>query len=324
MKAVIRRLALLVVLLPAFLPGVVLAQPRPALQVVPPDREFASSDEHYQYLLDKASGGTRHSWETLPRWDGLWNTAGNTHLELFIDGGMNGGTVRPGVLTPAYETAYRERWRQQMEEGQVGYDRLTHCEPTGLPRWLLEPYSHEFINTPQQSYFINDFANSIRRVYIGQEHSNLAEMIGTHSWYGDTVGFWDADRLIIHTKYLLPGDFTRWSPMTSNQFELVETWQLKNAGSNSEFLEVQVTMYDRHAFVRPLNAVYTFIRARELEEVGYRVQHWECEQSSNSYLDENGKTNFYLPGDPGYRDPRGATLFPELPGQTRDPWAETE
>jgi hypothetical protein len=36
-------------------------------------------------------------------------------------------------------------------------------------------------------------------------------------------------------------------------------------------------------------------------------------------LDENGKTNFYLPGDAGYKDARGTTLFPDLPGQTRDP-----
>ena len=34
----------------------------------------------------------------------------------------------------------------------------THCEPAGMPRWLLEPYSHEFVNLPQQSYLINDFA----------------------------------------------------------------------------------------------------------------------------------------------------------------------
>ena len=296
----------------------------PPLAVVPPEREFATSDQHYKYLLEQANGGTQHSWNTLPRWDGLWNTAGNTHMDLFIDGGLGGGTVREGVLTPAYETAYKERWRQQMEEGEVGYDRLTHCEPAGLPRWLLEPYSHEFINMPHQSFYFNDLANSARRIYIGQEHTNLPEMIGTHSWYGDTIGFWDGNKLITHTKYLFPADFTRWSPMTSNQFELVETWELKQYPNDVERLEVQVTMYDRHAFVKPLNAVYAFRRGRDLEEIGYRVQHWECEGSSNSYLDENGKTNFYLPGEPGYKDPRGATLFPELPGQTRDPYYETE
>jgi hypothetical protein len=288
----------------------------PPLQVVPPPQQFATSDEHYAALLKQANGGTKHTVDSVPRWDGLWETAGNTHLDIFIDGTLNGGKVREGVLTPAYEVAYKERWRQQQEEGQVRYDRLTHCEPAGMPRWLLEPYTHEFINLPGQSYFINDFANAIRRIYIGQEHQNL---YGTHSWMGDTIGFWDGNKLITHTKYLLPADFTRWSPMTSNQFEAVETWELKQYPDGIERLEVQASFYDPFAFVKPVHAVYAFRHAVNLEAAGHRPQHWECEQSSNSYLDENGMTNFRLPGEEGYKDPRGSTLFPELPGQTRDP-----
>ena len=122
-------------------------------------------------------------------------TAGNTHMDMFIDPPGSGfkGKVREGVLTPPYETAYKERWRQQQELGEVQYDRLTHCEPAGYPRWLLEPYSHEFVNLPQESYLINDYGPGIRRVYIGQEHKNV---YGTHSWFGDTIGFWDGDKLV--------------------------------------------------------------------------------------------------------------------------------
>ena len=28
--------------------------------------------------------------------------------------------------------------------GGVSYDRLTHCEPSAYPRWLVEPYHKEF------------------------------------------------------------------------------------------------------------------------------------------------------------------------------------
>jgi hypothetical protein len=278
--------------------------------------EFATSEEHYAYLLKQANGGTKHTLTSVPRWDGLWNTAGNTHMDAFVDAPGFTGKVREGVLTPPYDKAYKERWREQIELGTVQYDRLTHCEPPGYPRFLLEPYTHEFINLPEQSYQINDFASSIRRIYIGQEHKNL---YGTHSWYGDIIGFWDGDKLVTNTKYLLPADFTRWAPMTSNQFESVEVWELKTYPDGVERLEAQITFYDKFAFVKPVNAVFAFRRATALVEAGHRVQHWECEQSSNSYLDENGKTNFYLPGEPGYKDARGSTLFPELPGQTRDP-----
>ena len=289
----------------------------PALKVEPPPKAFPTSDEHYKYLLDQAKGGTKHTMTSIPRWDGLWVTAGNTHMDIFIDPPGSGfkGKVKAGVLTPPYDTAYKERWRQQQELGEVQYDRLTHCEPVGYPRWLLEPYSDEFVNLPQESYFINDYGPGIRRIYIGQEHKNV---YGTHSWFGDTVGFWSGNKLVTSTKYLLPADFTRWSPMTSNQFESVETWELKQYPGGIERLEVQVTFYDTNLLVKPVNAVYAFRRAKELEATGHRVQHWECETSSNDFL-KNGTTSSRLPGEEGFKDPRGMTMFPDLPGQSRDP-----
>jgi hypothetical protein len=303
-------------------PSMALAQPGafgggfgPPLAVEPAVKTFATSDEHYAYLLQQAKGGKKHTITSVPRWDGLWVTAGNNHMSMFIDPPGFTGKVRPGVLTPAYDKAYKERWRQQQELGEVQYDRLTHCEPPGYPRWLLEPYSHEFINLPNESYMINDYGPGIRRVFIGQEHKNE---YGTHSWYGDTIGFWEGEKLITHTKYLLPADFTRWSPMTSNQFESVEKWELKKYPGGVERLEVQVTFYDKHAFVKPVSAVYAFRRGKELEAAGHRVQHWECEGSSNDFL-QNGTTVSKLPGEEGFRDPRGMTMFPDLPGQSRDP-----
>jgi hypothetical protein len=288
----------------------------PPLKVAPPAQAFATSDEHYAYLLAAAKGGTTHTLASVPRWDGLWVTAGNTHMDMFIDPPGFSGKVRPNVLTPPYEAAYRERWRQQQEMGEVQYDRLTHCEPPGYPRFLLEPYSHEFINLPQLSYQINDYASGTRRIYLGAEHINLS---GTHSWYGDTVGFWDGDRLITHTVDLYPADFTRWAPMTSNRFEAVEIWELKQYPDGVERLEVQVTFYDEFAFLQPVHAVYAFRHATALEDAGYRVTHWECEGTNNAIMDADGSTTYRLPGEAGFVDPRGFTLFPELPGQSFDP-----
>ncbi|HUL80571.1 MAG TPA: hypothetical protein VL131_00425, partial [Gammaproteobacteria bacterium] len=93
----------------------------PPLKVIPPPKQFASSEEHYKFLLEQAKGGTKHTLASVPRWDGLWVTAGNTHLNAFITTGNFNGKVIEGVLTPEYEKAYKERWRQQTEEGQVHY-----------------------------------------------------------------------------------------------------------------------------------------------------------------------------------------------------------
>ena len=143
----------------------------PELKVVPPPEQFESSEAHYRYLLEEANGGTRHTIETVPQWLGLWEVARTPSLNnAFLDAD---GSVREGVLTPAYEDHFRARRREIEETGQQGYDRLTHCEPVGYPRNLTEPYVREFVNLPHQSWNMNDVANETRRVYISDEHINL-------------------------------------------------------------------------------------------------------------------------------------------------------
>ena len=299
------------------------------LVVVPPPMKFETASAHYAYLLEQAGGGTQHTAATIPQWPGLWDTAGNTIGKTFlldpeaildVDDEQKGGRVRTGILTPPYEQAFQERRQEMREAGQQKYDRLTHCESPGYPRFLLEPYTREFINLPHQSWQLNDLMNENRRIYIDQEHINV---YGTHSWLGDSIGFWDGDRLITNTVDILPVDYFRGLPLTSNQFESVEVWEMKIFEDGSQRLEVQVTFYDEHSLIEPIHAVYAYKPATVLMEIGSRIRQWECETSSNSYLTADGETNFLLPGEPGYKDARGVTLFPHLPGQSRDPVYET-
>lgn len=296
-------------------------------QPTPPPREFATAQEHYEHLYEQADGGTEHTMRTIPVWDGLWQSGNNTMPAIFfVDGTLAiafrpGGTVKDGVLTPAYDQHFRERRAEVEEYGEQRYDRLTNCEYPGVPRWLWEPYIKEFVNLPYQTWMLNDMMNESRRVYVGKEHVNIE---GQHSATGDSVGFWDGDKLIIWTKWVNPADYLRGMPLTSNQFEMVETWQQHVFEDGSKQLETQVTFYDPIALVAPQSAVYTHFTRPELEEAGVRIRNWECTTSSNSYKDEAGDTQFYLPGDPEYKDPRGTTEFPELPGQSLDPIFDEE
>jgi hypothetical protein len=231
------------------------------------------------------------------------------------------GEIIPDVLTPAYEAAFKKRRALGAE-----YDRLTTCEPAGYPRWLLEPYVREFVNTPSQSWWPNDLGNDMRRIYIDQEHKNID---GTHSPEGDSIGFWVDDMLIVHTIQVYPGDYFRGQPPTSNQFESVEVWRMIPLANGERRISVNVTFYDKLSLQRPVTATYTFRRNTELEAAGYRLRHWECESNENSFLvtDDKGNpaTQFRLPGDPGFDDVRGVDprrnpdLPPDLPGQEKNP-----
>ena len=292
----------------------------PAVEM--PPRDFATAEAHYEFLLEGADGGTQHTLETIPMWDGLWTSGNNSMPSLFLDNATlmmairPGGEVKRGVLTPPYEEHFIARRQEMVEYGEQRYDRLTNCEYPGVPRWLWEPYIKEFVNLPQQSWMMNDFMNETRRVYIGAEHVNFD---AKHSATGDSIGFWDRDKLIIWTKWVNPADYLRGLPLTSNQFEMIETWQQVEHEDGSRQLITQVTFYDPLALVKPLSAVYTHDVRPDMAEIGVRIRNWECTTSSNSYRDEDGNTQFYLPGDPQYKDPRGFTDFPDLPGQSLDP-----
>jgi hypothetical protein len=292
-----------------------------------PPRQFASSAAHYEYLKQHYDGGVVHTYESVPKWEGVWSAAANNSANrLFLDR----GEIIPDVLTPEYQAAFQYR-----RDLGVDYDRLTSCEPAGLPRWFLEPYTREFVNSPTQSWWHNDLGNDTRRIYINQEHQNID---GTHYAAGDSIGFWAVDDelgdvLVVHTVDIYPADYFRGTPPTSNQFETVEIWYEytpENAAEGArDNIAVNVTFYDELSLVRPVTVTYTYRHRADLEEAGYRIRHWECESNDNTYLtfDENGvpSTQYRLPGEEGFIDPRGADRMrnPDLPpglvGQEKNP-----
>ena len=97
-----------------------------------PPRAFATAEAHYNYLMEEANGGTQHTMATIPVWDGLWSAGYNSMPSIFLEGGnmgiamRPGGTVKTGVLTPAYEQHFRERRTEIEINGSQLYDRLTN------------------------------------------------------------------------------------------------------------------------------------------------------------------------------------------------------
>ena len=127
----------------------------PVPTVEKPPRDFKTAEEHYNFLLERANGGTKHTMQTIPVWDGLWGSGNNTMPAIFLENGTLANAWRPGatkikegVLTPPYEQHFRERRAEIDQYGEQRYDRLTNCEYPGVPRWLWEPYIKEFVNMP--------------------------------------------------------------------------------------------------------------------------------------------------------------------------------
>ena len=109
-----------------------------------------------------------------------------------------------------------------MKQG-IEWDPISTCAPPGMPRWLTEPFLREFIVTPEQTWLINEMVNDIRRIYTdGRDHMPEADRYPLYN--GDSIGFWDGDRLVIHTNQLQAGIYQRAHPDYTEQVETVEIW----------------------------------------------------------------------------------------------------
>jgi len=263
--------------------------------VVPPPAMFRSAEEHYKALLARANGGTKHTVTTLPDWSGIWQS------------GITTMSMRHPVdapLSPEYKARYEEKQRQEREIGEVYYDRLTHCEPSAYPRWLVEPYHKEFSLAPRQAWLMQEFMNETRRVYTdGRPHATP----DGNTWLGDSIGFWDGDKLVVWTTAVKAADYLRGYPDNSGALEGVELWQRVNGtGGRPDRIVVQATMYDPVGLTAPWNVAMSYVKA----DYEHRIRFWDCALSSNDVRSSDGRTTSILPGEEGFKAPQTEVTRP--------------
>ena len=238
--------------------------------------QFDSSWEMYQYLERQAGGGDDLDWEDMASpefdWSGIYTRA---------RGGLSFDPDIPPDQTTAQLTeqgaAARQRKIDLLNQTGGEYDPISDCRPPGHPRWVTEPFLHEFIVTPEQTWLINEMVNDIRRVYTdGRAHTLPEDAYPTFN--GDTIGFWDDGVLVTHTTYLREGQYQRGpQPDYSDQVEVVERWR-KIDGIN---LEADFWVFDPANLAEPWYTRQAFI---ELENDDHllRIRYWWCGENQNN------------------------------------------
>lgn len=250
--------------------------------------EFATSEAMFKFFKDKADGGARLTWEDMKKpeydWSGIF-TRSRGGLSFDPD-------VKPDVLTAKLTpegAAGRQAKIDNMAKHGGEYDPISDCRPPGHPRWATEPFLHEFIVTPEQTWLVNEMVNDVRRVYTdGREHT--LEEDAYPSWNGDTVGFWDGDILVMHTKYLTSGQYQRGTqPNYSDQVQLVERYRKTSPNT----LEADYWVFDPVNLAAPW---YTRQSWTELENNDHflRIRYWDCRENSNNQITatEEGSSQF--------------------------------
>jgi hypothetical protein len=228
----------------------------------------------------------------LPDWTGVYSRSG-VLFNWDQDQGRN--RMPTAKLTPEYEK--RLVTKLDNIEKSIEFDNLSNCAPPGHPRWLTEPFLREFIVTPDQTWLINEMVNDIRSIYTdGRGHPPESDRYPLYN--GDSIGFWDGDKLVIHTNQLTSGQYQRAHPDYTDQVETVEIWRKVD----DKTLGADVWVYDPPSLVEPWFTHQTYLKVND-QDKSLRIRYWNCGENQNNTVvqTKEGATDFkqftFTPGD---------------------------
>jgi hypothetical protein len=206
----------------------------------------------------------------MPDWSGVY-TRGGVIFNFDPDQGFN---AKPTArLTPEFQRRLDEKLERIAKD--IEFDPLSECDPPGHPRWLTEPFLREFIPTPGTTWLINEMVNDIRRVYTdGRGHTPPEDAYPLYN--GDSIGFWDGARLVVHTNQLTSGQYQRTQPEYTDQVETVEIWEKVD----DRTLVAHVWVYDPPALLEPWYVKQTYSKLSD--EQNLRIRYWHCGENDNN------------------------------------------
>jgi hypothetical protein len=244
--------------------------------------KHASAWDLYTALKNEAgSRAQAPARASLPDWSGIWTSGGGGSYFTAAPGG-----VMPKV-TPA--TAARLQLGAERNKKGLSYDEnLSECGPAGHPRWVREPFLREFVPTPGQTWLINEMVNEVRRIYTdGRGHTPEADRYPLPE--GDSIGFWDGQKLVIHTNQLMARSMGRNQPDQSDQMETVEVWEKIDART----ITLDVWLYDPTLYLEPWYFQRRFTQVPNPDGT-LRVRYWDCAENPNNQVIKtpDGSTQF--------------------------------
>jgi hypothetical protein len=166
------------------------------------------------------------------------------------------------LSNPNLKPWVKERMKKDNDEvlaGKVAFTARSSCRPAGVPGFLAYggPNPVFFLQTPKQVWLIFSGNQEVRRVYLDVPHSASPKL----SWYGESVGNYEGDTLVIDTIGL--NDKTVVDPYRTPHTEklhVVERWKMIDGG---KAMEATFTVEDPDTFYEPWSGMRRYQRVRQ-------------------------------------------------------------
>ncbi len=154
------------------------------------------------------------------------------------------------------------------------FDYTGHCLPFGLMRSVnVGGYPIQVVQYGSYIALLFEQSNWFHVVAMGRDHPKDLDP----TWFGDSVGKWDGDTLVIDTIGF--NGKTRLDTIGhphSDQMHIVERWTLTDANH----IAYEVTVDDPKMYSKPWKNVRTFWRMKP----GQELIEYSCEENNRDFL----------------------------------------
>ena len=162
------------------------------------------------------------------------------------------------ILQP-WAKAQMQKVNDEVLAGKIPFTARERCWPGGVPG--LDVYERDrpfyFLQTPKEVLIVTEYDQQVRRIRMNEAHSKNPKP----SWYGESVGHYEGDTLVIDTVGLDGRTFVdAYRTPHSEKLHVIERWRLTDGGKG---LEVRVTVEDPETYFQPWQGILRYRKTQE-------------------------------------------------------------
>ena len=170
----------------------------------------------------------------------------------------------------------REALQKQNElalKERNGETREARCWETGVPAFHLNPGPMRIIQTPKEVVLF--LVGRTRHIWLNVPHSRNPKP----SWYGESVGHYDGDTLVVDTIGFNDKTFVdSYRTPHTDKLHVVERFRLIDGGNT---LEVAFTVDDPGAFYKPWSGTRN---RHKVVNPNNRIAEPDCSEANDDYF----------------------------------------
>jgi hypothetical protein len=223
------------------------------------------------YCTTGRAAAASEAADAHPEFDGIWRNSGQGRKPPSAPLGPccteEGWDDYAQMLQP-WAMQVMARREEALKIGKPLPTNTAMCRPDGTPTVIEIPYTFQFVRTATRTFILYEADYQSRRI----------RMNGTHpaglrpTWYGDSVGHWEGETLVIDTIGLNAQGQINWDGIPHTEaLHVVERYTVTRPGA----LELKMTLTDPGTLTGPWTITKHF---RALKED--RLLEYVCAQNN--------------------------------------------